>query len=54
MLIHLENILRNQGKLNELLISSESKIKSRTNNHGYRLLSIEITIANLIIGNFQK
>ena len=52
---NLENILRNQGKLNELLISSESKIKSRTNNHGYRLLSLlEITIANLIIGNFSE
>ncbi len=52
---NLAGILNDLGKLEELLLLSESILELKTINQGYKLLaSLEITIANLIRGNFSE
>ena len=47
--------MRDLGKLKELLLLSESTLKSRSINQGYKLLaSLRITIANLLKKDFPK
>ena len=51
----LGNILTDLGKLKELLLLSESTLKSRSINQGYKLLaSLRITITNLLQQDFTE
>jgi tetratricopeptide (TPR) repeat protein len=53
--LNLGILLRNIGKIKELLLLSESTRESRSINKGYKLLaSLQITIANLIQGDFAE
>ena len=49
------NILRDLGKLKELLLLSKSTIKSRSINKEYKILaSLRITITNLLQKDFSE
>ena len=52
---NLGNILRDLGKLKELVLNSKSTLESRSINQGYKLLaSLQITIANLLQKKFSE